>query len=75
MPHAELVFKSKRQADKLHQVFIERYGLADGNKKFEEISKRSPKFNDLPDNVTPKVKAPLKRGNISRRFNRRWRGV
>ncbi len=76
MPHTEdLVFKSKAQAEKLRQVFVDRYGESDGLKRFKEIEKRSPKLEDLPDKVVTGFHHPKKAANPSRKFGGRWRGI
>lgn len=76
MPHKEdLVFKSKAQADRLRVEFIERYGEKDGQVKFEQIEKRSPKYEDLPEKLVTSFKHAKKFPNISRKFGKKWRGI
>jgi len=76
MPHKEdLVFKSKAQAQKLRQVFLDRYGPEAGLKKYEEIERRSPKLEDLPDTSVTGFHHAKKASNVSRKFGGQWRGI
>lgn len=76
MAFEDLVFKSKAQAEKLREVFAERYGKELGAKKYAQVEKRSPKMVDLPDRIEPIAKLYSgKKPNISRKYGKKWRGI
>lgn len=75
MSREDLVFKSKAQADRLRVEFIDRLGKEEGERKFLEIERRSPKYEDLPDKITTTFTHAKKAPNLARKFGKRWRGI
>lgn len=71
----DLVFKSKEQAVRLQIVFRERYGEVDGEKRYQEVLKRSVPLDKLPERLEKPTKISKRKINVTTRFGRAWRGV